>query len=346
MLKITRQRGFTLIELLVVISIIALLIGILLPALGKARKSAQRVACKANIRSVGQMMSSYALDSRDWFPFMPPHPTDWNNYRFGTQDPRNPAPANRFLNGQDIYGGVAGLFSLFQVGDAEYMGDNQVPVGDRGFIGVGGTGGKGIPPFGAYRDGNTEPLLASYTGGFGMLTCPSDNSDMYFGANYSNANDYEFALESNGQKIPEAPGGSLDVIHYNVSYLYVAGLRFSDPKIPLSIPIWGDETDSKDVVSGWWSDNTEETRRLVGYDPASRYAEIDNHGTEGANFVYTDGHAEFIRAKNGANVHDQIFGYGENDIEVGQANIGIRAAQRRPLPIGAPDYTQLVQTID
>ncbi len=58
--------GFTLIELLVVISIIALLVGILLPALGAARKSAQRIKCLSNARQVALAEVSYSTDNGEF----------------------------------------------------------------------------------------------------------------------------------------------------------------------------------------------------------------------------------------------------------------------------------------
>jgi prepilin-type N-terminal cleavage/methylation domain-containing protein/prepilin-type processing-associated H-X9-DG protein len=61
-------HGFTLVELLVVIGIIALLIGILLPALSRARESAKRVNCLTNLRSLGQAMYLYANQSKDRLP--------------------------------------------------------------------------------------------------------------------------------------------------------------------------------------------------------------------------------------------------------------------------------------
>ncbi|WP_432798710.1 DUF1559 domain-containing protein [Poriferisphaera sp. WC338] len=86
--------GFTLIELLVVISIIALLIGILLPALAAARESARTAACMSNLRQLSIAGTAYSADMGDFFPHQWPYSADiW------IQNPRDP------LGGIDRTGG-------------------------------------------------------------------------------------------------------------------------------------------------------------------------------------------------------------------------------------------------
>src|SRR5438046_331950 len=64
-----RSAGFTLVELLVVIGIIGLLVAILLPALGKARDSAQTLKCLANCRTLGSAFQMYANEHKGWLPY-------------------------------------------------------------------------------------------------------------------------------------------------------------------------------------------------------------------------------------------------------------------------------------
>ncbi len=85
------RRAFTLIELLVVISIIALLIGILLPALGAARRAAQSAVCLGHQRGLGQAVAAYVTDERNFLPG--PNTSGsflWKNNAYQARRPNEP----------------------------------------------------------------------------------------------------------------------------------------------------------------------------------------------------------------------------------------------------------------
>lgn len=76
----SRRRGFALVELLVVVGIIAILVALLLPALGRARENARRAVCASNLRQLSMAFGMYWAENRQRYPawaWVIPDPGDW-----------------------------------------------------------------------------------------------------------------------------------------------------------------------------------------------------------------------------------------------------------------------------
>ncbi|MBX3386835.1 MAG: hypothetical protein KF768_09710, partial [Phycisphaeraceae bacterium] len=222
-------------------------------------------ACLSNVKQMSVAMNIYANDMKNWYPVMPV------SLAGGSPPPID--TANLFSR-QWKYGGVAGLFSLRQIGDGT----------DVGY-------GAAFPTGLAYDNGNREPLLASYIDGLAVLNCPADQEDRHWPV----TQDPGARTYNNGRpKIVQKIGKREDVVQYWISYLYISGLRPDEPTIPFAVPIWGDDTNAVDIgPKAFWGGG-----QHTEIQPQGRqgfYNKVDNHKDAGANFAYSDGHATFVK---------------------------------------------------
>ncbi|MFH0965318.1 MAG: DUF1559 domain-containing protein [Planctomycetota bacterium] len=187
-------KGFTLIELLVVMVIIALLVGLLLPALGRAREEARKTQCRSNLRQIGLAMNMYCNDNKGYTPVI-----------YGWLGGMDGGAVNGYGHAIFRYVGTLGT-------SASATTQNAVPDAAAGMIYTySQTAGEYVasPPVGTAAGANAYngeikkngPAIASgvgllYTGGYltqkgaSVMNCPSRTMDLFeqYAASFSGAN--------------------------------------------------------------------------------------------------------------------------------------------------------------
>lgn len=192
-----RSNGFTLIELLVVISIIAVLISILLPALSSAVQQARKVTCQSGMRSLGQTAQTYASDDPD-----------------GIIGPVHYKAFNFIYEGYAEYGGGPGTMQYVGWGEEfepRTRPFNRLMYGARGLVANTSPGDRGV-----YKEFQCAGDEFGWQDWPGIGTHPLETETSYFKAN-------GVAFRMNNLQFDGTPGGGGQVSTLRVVNVGVYG---------------------------------------------------------------------------------------------------------------------------
>ena len=289
-----KKKGFTLIELLVVISIIAMLLAILMPALSKVKKIAQRVVCATNLKGLGTAQTVYSQDYDDEYALQGQrgkHTWAWATTGFQS--------GNKDWNKDGDITIAASLYLLVREAD----------VSPKSFLCGGGDETE-------YEGQNTKDLDIVQLWDFGGGADDTGGSP-YEHVSYA----YHMPYGEEGGKNPFSADGSTK----SASFAVMADKNpYFDPKIS--------ELGKGDADSKTWTEHV--ARMQNYYLQNSKYSESDwevkiansaSHARDGQNVVFADGHASFETTTDVGVENDAIYvprgGSGDEDAPIRRGNV-------------------------
>lgn len=297
--KMKKKRGFTLIELLVVIAIIAMLLAILMPALNKVKKIAQRVVCGTNLKGLGTAQVVYANDYEDMYVQA--------NYLDGPKTITN-ATAEFQVAAKDW-----SLANELSLGASLYLLVREADVSPKSFIC--GAGGQT-----AYDGKNANNLDITELWDFGNPNYDASTGPVQC-QSYSYHNPYSnFAADGTRS--------AAFAVMADRSPWYDAKLA-SNTVTPITVDNW---------IDGVWLMAPYYDASLNKEKWEYNRANAQPHGREGQNVMFGDGHSAFERTSDVGVKHDNIYTPRNGALELNVRQGGVPLdAYPMDVPVGSSD---------